>query len=127
MKLLLPLLALTFVLAGCWVRFAEGGDSPYAAYVGRHAEVRKKIVVYDRGSFGMLGIPAGEWPVSKSEKVRVSLEPGATFEIIGVASRRIDSGKHYYFACRIRAAGEEVNFDYPADGKLIGADYLSWR
>ena len=113
--------------SGCHMRSVEGADSPLAQYVGRHAEIRKTIVVYDRGAFGRLGVPAGEWPMSKKEEVKISLEPGATFEVIGVASRRIESGKHYYLACRYRTAGEEVTFDYPADGKFIGADYISWR
>ena len=127
MKALLLSLFIVFLLSGCYMRSVEGADSPFAQYVGRHAEVRKQIVVYDRGAFGRLGIPAGEWPVSKKEEVKVSLEPGATFEVIGVASRRIESGKHYYLACRYRTTGEDVTFDYPADGKFIGADYISWR
>jgi len=126
-KSLFLFLALAFVLSGCPVRLVEGSDSPLAQYVGRRAEVRKKIVVYDQGAFGRLGVPANEWPMSKKEKVQTSLEPGAIFEVIGVASRRIESGKHYYLACRYHAAGEEVMFDYPADEKFIGADYLSWR
>lgn len=57
----------------------------------------------------------------------MELEPGARFEVIGVSSRRLESGKHYYLACFYRTAGGEVTFDYPADGNFIGTDHLSWR
>ena len=127
MKPLLLFLAVAFVLSGCHVRLVEGSDSPLAKYVGRRAEVRKKVVVYDHGVFGRLGVPAGEWPVSEKEEVKMTLEPGASFEVVGVSSRRIESGKHYYLACRYRVAGEDVMFDYPADEKFIGTDYISWR
>lgn len=127
MKALLFLLAFAVFLSGCYVRFVEGADSPVAKYVGRKAEVTKKIAVYDRGAFGMLGVPIGEWPISKKEEIKISLEPGVTFEIIGVASRRIESGKHYYLVCRYRTEGKEVTFDYLADGKFIGPDYISWQ
>jgi hypothetical protein len=125
MKTLLVFLLL--LLSGCYVRSLEGKDTALAQYVGRHAEVRKQIVVYEQGAFGRLGRPAGEWPVSKKEVPKISLEPGATFEVIGVASRRTESGKHYYLACLYRTAGEDVTFDYRADRKFIGADYISWR
>jgi hypothetical protein len=127
MKSFLPLLVFVFVLSGCYFRSVEGADSPLAQYVGRQAEVRKRIVVYDRGMWGRLGVPAGEWSIAPKEKVTIALEPGARFEVIGVASRRIESGKHYYLACRYRAAQADVTFDYPADDKFIGADFLSWR
>ncbi|MFA5264061.1 MAG: hypothetical protein WC378_09540 [Opitutaceae bacterium] len=127
MKSLFPILAFAFVLSGCYVRFVEGADSPLAQYVGRHAEVRKKVIVYERGVFfGRFGVPAGEWPVSKKEEVKATLEPGLSFEVVAVSSRRTESGKHYYLVCRYHTAGEEVTFDYPADGKFIGYDYILW-
>ncbi len=49
------------------------------------------------------------------------------FEVIGVSSRRLESGKHYYLVCRYRSAGEEMTFDYPAEGKYIGPAYISWH
>jgi hypothetical protein len=125
--LLLLMVALAFVLAGCCVRLSEGTNSPVAQYVGRSAEIKKKIVVYERGVFGRLGVPAGEWPSSQNDKVKVTLEPGAIVEVTGVASRRLESGKHYYLACRYRGVDEEVTFDYPADEKFLGPGYISWR
>jgi hypothetical protein len=127
MKPLHSILVFAFVLSGCFMRSVEAPESPLARYVGRHAEFRKRIVVYDHGVAGRLGVPAGEWPASKEEEVKMTLEPGARCEIIGVSSRLIPSGKHYYFVCRYRMAGEEVAFDYPADEKFIGADYILWR
>ena len=127
MKSLVLFLSFVFVLSGCHVRLVEGSDSPPSRFVGRRAEVRTKVVVYDRGVFGLLAVPAGEWPASKEEKMTATLEPGASFEVVGVSSRRIESGKHYYLACRCRVAGKEMMFDYPADEKFIGADYISWR
>jgi hypothetical protein len=127
MKPLLSFLILALALSGCYLRMEEGADSPLAHYVGRHAEVAKKIVIYDSGVFGRLGVPADEWPRSKKEKVTMSLEPGMSFEVIGVSSLRTESGKHRYLVCRHRTSSEEVTFDYPAGGKFIGAGYISWR
>lgn len=120
-------LVLVLVLSGCYLRFNEGADSPFAQYVGRQATVKRTVLIYDYGILGALGAPAGEWPVSKGQQVKATLEPGAVFEVVGASSRRIESGKHYYLACRYHAAGEEVLFDYPADGQFIGAAYLSFR
>lgn len=109
------------------MRFGEDSKSGLAEYVGRRAEVRKQIIVYDRGIFGRLGVPAGEWPIGRRDEVLAKLDPGAIFEVIGVASRRIESGKHYYLACRYRLADKEVTFDYPAEAKFIKAEYLVWQ
>ena len=126
MKPFLLLSVFAFVFSGCHLRFVEGTDSPYAKYVGRHAEVRQKIAIYDQGFSGRLGIPVGEWPMSKGAKISLTIEPGTGIEIIGVSSRKTESGKHYYLTCRHRIDGKEVIFDYPANAKFIGADYLSW-
>lgn len=127
MKPFVLFLTVAYILSGCYSRVVQGSDAPLAAYVGRLAEVRKNVIIFDRGIFGRLGVPAGEWPISKDEIVKTSLEPGASFKVTGVVSRRIDSGKHYYFACRYDRPGEEVTFDYPADAKYIDGDHLTWR
>lgn len=114
-----------FLSSGCYLRIPEDSASPYAQYVGRHAEIKKEVVIYDLGAGGRLGVPLDGWRAS--QKVLAVLQPGGVLEITGVFSRRIESEKHYYLECRYNSADVDVVFDFPADDRFMGANHLNWK
>ena len=57
--------------------------------------------------------------VCAGRKKFVVVPAGTRLEIIGISTRRIESGKWYYFECRYETGGEKVLFDYPISKRYL--------
>lgn len=110
------LLLIFSLITGCYFRSNEKKE--YQFYIGKPA--RTKVDLALPSDFASFRQPSVAFPLDEYGKDAYKLVPmGSILNITGISSRRIESGKWYYFEFEYDENGTVIVFDYPISQRYI--------
>ena len=126
---IVTLFGISLQITGCWVRIPENSHPQYSHYIGRTVKTTVDLFIPDTFFlFKPEAVPDKKYIPKGSDYMTVPA--GSVLKITGIASRRLEPGKYYYFKCEWDSDGETITFDYGTgdhiDGKWVEAPYFEF-